>query len=247
MPFAKGRGCNIYYEVEGSGPLLVLQHGIFRDQAFWKDAGYVEALKDDFTVATVDSLGHGQSDRPAEAARYRAVERAGDIVAVIDALGADKAHVLGYSMGGWIAAGVARHFPDRLASLAIGGWDCVEGLKHFLQAAGIDESFDALLQICRQALPSDVMEWVTDDEIPGLAHCYEQLFDLNGSAQAVIELDAPVLLWAGEEDACYRPMFSFAKQHNFDFLPVPGDHAGAEVNGARHVAPALRRTLLTGE
>jgi len=53
---------------------------------------------------------------------------------------------------------------------------------------------------------------VTDSVIPGLAHCWEQLFDLSGGAQAVVDLEVPVVLWAGEEDAYYRPMLSFAQQ-----------------------------------
>jgi pimeloyl-ACP methyl ester carboxylesterase len=140
MPDVSHRGCNIHYEVEGSGPLIVLQHGFFSNQSRWKECGYVDGLRESFTVATVDSLGHGQSDKPTHSERYRLEERAGDIVAVIDALGQDKAHVLGYSMGGWLAVGVAMHYPDRLKSLTIAGWDRVEGMGSIYRAMGIDRA-----------------------------------------------------------------------------------------------------------
>jgi len=74
----------------------------------WHENGYVERLADQFKVVCVDSLGHGQSDKPATAKSYHQSERAGDIVAVIDAVGEDRAHLIDYSMVGWLSAGVAR-------------------------------------------------------------------------------------------------------------------------------------------
>lgn len=243
MPDVSHRGCSIHYEVEGSGPLIVLQHGFFSNQSTWKESGYVDGLKESFTVATVDSLGHGESDKPTEPERYRLAERAGDIVAVIDALGEDKAHVLGYSMGGWLAVGVAMHYPDRVRSLMIAGWDCVEGMDSLYRAMGMEPmDFDTFLNAARAVAP-ELVEWVTDDDVGALAPCFAELGDLSGSERTVLSLGFPVLLWDGREDPYHAPMQAFAAAHGFEFLSTPGDHVGAMEGNAALVVPAIRSFL----
>ena len=76
MPFACHRGQKIHYTVEGQGPLVVLQHGLFMDAESWRANGFVAALADRFTVACIDSLGHGLSDKPADPALYAQDQRA---------------------------------------------------------------------------------------------------------------------------------------------------------------------------
>jgi len=161
----------------------------------------------------------------------------------MDVLDVEQAHVMGYSMGGWIAVGVAIHSPDRLASLAVGGWDCVDGIRQFF--GGNSVSYEDFLRGARRALPADAMAWVNDDVTPGLTRCFEQLFDVAGGQQAVLNLKVPVLMWAGWEDPYHEPMRSFADEHGFDFLTVPGDHVGAEVNGAEYIVPAVTQRLGT--
>ena len=108
MPFVTNRGQRIHYTLDGDGPLVVLQHGYLSSAADWKTCGYVDVLTEaGFRVACVDSLAHGESDKPTDPALYALPQRADDIVAVLDDLGADRAHLVGYSMGGWIAGGVA--------------------------------------------------------------------------------------------------------------------------------------------
>ena len=98
------------------GPLVVLQHGLLMDAASWTQSGIVDALTDGFRVACVDSLGHGFSDKPSDPELYGQEQRAGDIVAVIDDLGYDRAHLVGTPWG-MACVGVARHHPERLSSL----------------------------------------------------------------------------------------------------------------------------------
>ena len=56
MPFASNRGQRIHYTVDGSGPLVVLQHGLLMDAASWRESGFVGALADRFCVACIDLL-----------------------------------------------------------------------------------------------------------------------------------------------------------------------------------------------
>ena len=66
MPFAIHRGQRIHYSVEGSGPLLILQHGLFLDALSWKRAGFVAALRDKFRVAwrRLGQVMGGATSRP---------------------------------------------------------------------------------------------------------------------------------------------------------------------------------------
>lgn len=50
MPVANNQGVQIYYEVEGQGPPLILAHGITGDTTFWRGYGYVEQLKAEYTT-----------------------------------------------------------------------------------------------------------------------------------------------------------------------------------------------------
>src|SRR5690349_16497888 len=104
MPFVEHRGQRIHYTVDGDGPTIVLQHGVLMSGESWKQGEIVDALADRYRVVCVDSLGHGKSDKPPEAALYHQRQRAGDIVAVLDDLGCARAHLVGHSMGAWLAA-----------------------------------------------------------------------------------------------------------------------------------------------
>ena len=69
-------------------------------------------MKNAFNAVLFDARGHGKSDKTHEPAAYELALMVGDMVAVLDALGIDQAHYWGYSMGGKIGLGLARHYPD---------------------------------------------------------------------------------------------------------------------------------------
>jgi pimeloyl-ACP methyl ester carboxylesterase len=121
IPYANNAGIRIHYEVKGSGPTLVLQHGFTQCLADWSECGYLAPLRPRYRVILVDARGHGGSDKPHDAASYTLDRRAADVTTVLDALGVEKAHFWGYSMGGWIGFGVAKYAPHRVDALVIGG------------------------------------------------------------------------------------------------------------------------------
>ena len=89
MKRAVHRGQYIAYQTfEGptsNAATVLLQHGLLSRRKSWEDVGYVDALTANFNVITVDSLGHGDSDKPNDATFYARKQRAGDVVAVLDA------------------------------------------------------------------------------------------------------------------------------------------------------------------
>jgi pimeloyl-ACP methyl ester carboxylesterase len=174
----------------------------------------------------VDSLGHGRSDKPADAAYYRQAERAAHIIAVMEALGEPTAHVIGYSMGAWMTVGVAKYFPERLASAVVGGWDLVHGLETAWRPVADERpSIEAVLTMARGS-PS-MTDWVTPEVLPGLGACWDAMLELEGAGPAVAGLACPVLLWNGQDDAYAGPMLAFAERHGLPYLSTRGDHVGA--------------------
>ena len=123
MSYAINKGVRIHHEIVGNGPPLILQHGFTQSIKDWHRAGYVEALKPHYQLILVDARGHGQSDKPHDAAAYPLSSRVNDIVAVMDSIGILRASYWGYSMGGWIGFGMAMEARARLRAIIIGGQD----------------------------------------------------------------------------------------------------------------------------
>jgi pimeloyl-ACP methyl ester carboxylesterase len=241
MPFTTHRGQRIHYTVEGSGPLIVLQHGLLLDAASWKKAGFVDALTDQFRVACIDSLGHGLSDKPADPDLYTQRQRSGDIVAVLDDLNCARAHLVGHSMGGWLAVGMARHYPQRLSSLVIGGWDPVNGLPPGPKGP---LSFDFFMMFARRTAPA-LTEWITPEYEGGLRACFEALAELGGAREAMAAAGVPVMIWEGRDDPFHDARKAFAVANGWRFLSTPGDHLGMLLAHGAEGARGVRGFLET--
>jgi pimeloyl-ACP methyl ester carboxylesterase len=229
MPFATNRGQRIHYTLDGVGPLVVLQHGYLSSTVDWKACGYVDVLSDaGFQVACVDSLAHGESDKPTDPALYALPQRAGDIVAVLDDLGADRAHLVGYSMGGWIAGGVAAHHPERLASVTIAGWDYVLGINSATAAMG-DITVDAkMMLVGARTMAPEMVAWVTPEVEEAVLACGGAIANADHDASAAVDaLTVPVLCWNGTEDPYHLTMSEWAPAHGHQYFSVPGDHLSA--------------------
>jgi pimeloyl-ACP methyl ester carboxylesterase len=101
----------------GSGPALLLLHGIANNCQTW--AGVIDRLAESHTVIAPDLLGHGESDKPRgdySIAAYANAMR--DLLTVLDVEGAT---VVGHSLGGGIALQFAYQFPERCERLALVG------------------------------------------------------------------------------------------------------------------------------
>lgn len=220
------RDSRIHYSVEGTGPLVILLHGLLSNAKSWKRWGFVDALSDDYCVACVDSLGHGDSDKPTDESLYGLEARSRDVVAVMDDLGFDKAHVLGYSMGGWLAVGVAKFHPHRLSSLIVGGWDVLHGVGGASSPVGGAASFRDQIAAARVNAPA-MVKWVTAETEPGLSACWDALADVRDARHAVVSAGVPVLLWSGRDDPNHDAMRTFAATEALEFLSTGGDHQSA--------------------
>ncbi|MET7389140.1 alpha/beta fold hydrolase [Streptomyces sp. NPDC005529] len=122
MPLADSDGTPIYYERHGSGPAILFVHGSGGNHAAWWQQ--VAALRDEFTVVTMDLRGFGKSGTPLfpHAARpeFDGQDFPGDLLAVLDAEDLTDVMLVGQSVGSVAAlrAGLLR--PDRVGSVVLG-------------------------------------------------------------------------------------------------------------------------------
>lgn len=99
----------------GSGPALLLLHGIGDSSAAW--APLMPALAERFTVVAPDLLGHGASDKPR--ADYSVAAYANGVRDLLDVLGIERATVVGHSLGGGVAAQACYQYPHRFERLVL--------------------------------------------------------------------------------------------------------------------------------
>jgi pimeloyl-ACP methyl ester carboxylesterase len=93
-------GVHIAYDVNGSGEPIILLHGGQQNRQEWHGAGYVERLKDEFKVISMDIRGNGESDKPTRSTDYGIDKHCHDILAVADACGIEQFSLWGFSYGG---------------------------------------------------------------------------------------------------------------------------------------------------
>ena len=97
------------YVKVGSGPALLLLHGLGCDHTTWEPV--IQALARRYTVIAPDLLGHGRSDKPR--ADYSVGGYANGMRDLLTVLGIDKVTVVGHSLGGGVAMQFAYQFPER--------------------------------------------------------------------------------------------------------------------------------------
>lgn len=117
MPYAEVNGIRLYYELHGpeAGPPVVFINGLLMDTTGW--GLQLPSFARHFRVLLYDCRGQGRSDAPP--GPYLPQQHAADLVALLDALGIDRVHLVGLSNGGVIAMYVASAHPDRVARLVL--------------------------------------------------------------------------------------------------------------------------------
>ena len=152
MPSFHNGAVEIAFIDEGEGDPIVLVHGFASTKNVnWVYPAWVSELrKDGRCVIALDNRGHGDSAKLYDPASYAIAEMASDVTALMDHLGLASADVMGYSLGGRIAAHIALARPERLRSAIFGGIGMAmiegggpgENVAAALEAPSIDEVTD---------------------------------------------------------------------------------------------------------
>jgi pimeloyl-ACP methyl ester carboxylesterase len=112
-------GVKLYYEETGSGVPVVFVHEFGGDCRSWEPQ--VRHFARTWRCIAFNARGYPPSDVPDDVAMYSQQRARDDILAVLDGLGIDTAHIVGLSMGGFAALHFGFRYPDRARSLVVGG------------------------------------------------------------------------------------------------------------------------------
>ena len=177
----------IAYVMRGAGTPVVLIHGWLSSSGInWQLPGTMALLVRDYQVITLDVRGHGLSDKPTREEAYGA-ELVEDVVRLLDHFEIEKAHIVGYSMGGVIAANFVAQHPDRVLS----GTLCGMG---WLKAGGVAQQ--GFRQIGRN-----------DPYAQAHAVCGRSLAKLALTQAELQSIRVPVAVLVGEQDELIKKLY----------------------------------------
>jgi 3-oxoadipate enol-lactonase len=112
----EANGSDFNCRIDGDrGPWVMLSHGLATDMTMWDELA--EALKDRYRVLRYDARGHGASAAPA--GDYTLEMLVADAVGILDAVGVERTHFVGLSMGGMVGLGMLINHPKRVTSAVI--------------------------------------------------------------------------------------------------------------------------------
>jgi pimeloyl-ACP methyl ester carboxylesterase len=120
MPTIDANGLRIGYDVEGTGPPLILLHGA-TSVASRDFRGQLPSLRTVFRCYQPDARGHGRTPWDPASAGLRAEWFVDDVLAFADAVGLATFHLLGFSLGGLTSLGVAVRAPERVRTMVVVG------------------------------------------------------------------------------------------------------------------------------
>lgn len=211
--FFDSHGVRIFYTMEGAGPPVILVHGLgVNADLNWRRPGVIAGLRDAYTVITLDNRGHGLSAKPHDPAQY-GVEMVEDVVRLMDHLKLPKAHVVGYSMGGFITLKLATTHPERLlsASPCAAGWalggEREEDLLALAESLHAKRGFSPLLRLLDpEGTPPLFQSWFIDfalrklNDQEAVACCISQFGTFLVPEDALRHNKVPVLTVVGSID-----------------------------------------------
>lgn len=114
-------GVQLHYTVQGEGETIVLLHGfVLNADLNWRRPGIIDRLARQYRVVALDMRGHGLSDKPHDADAY-GQHMVDDVRRLLEHLGIARAHLIGYSTGGFITLKFLTQHPERLLTAAATG------------------------------------------------------------------------------------------------------------------------------
>jgi len=213
------RGIEMAYDVEGSGPPVVLLHGYPFNRSMWREQ--VEALQGSNRVITPDLRGLGETEATPEPATMN--EMAQDVAALLDELKIDRVTLGGLSMGGYVALAFVRRFPLRVRALILADTrpqpDTEEGKRAREEQAQkvLEEGMNAITDlILKKALApatlaerpdvvARVREMIETAKPEGAAAALRGMALRSDQTHFLASILAPTLVIVGSEDQLTPP------------------------------------------
>ena len=217
-----------YYREQGAGFPLILLHGNGEDGSYFEHQ--MAPLAAHFRVIAVDTRGHGQT--PRGDAPFSIRQFAEDLLAFMDRLGIEKAHLLGFSDGGNIAMVFALAHPERVEKLILDGAN--------LDASGVKRSVQLPIEIgyrIAKLFAKKSPEARKNAEMLGL-----MVNDPNVRPEELARIQRPTLVVAGDRDMIREQHTRLIAQSipGAELVILPGDHFVANKNPGAFNEAVLR-------
>lgn len=238
------------YRMRGSGPVLLLLHGLACDSTTWLPV--MDQLAENFTVLAPDLLGHGESDKPD--ADYSLGGYANGMRDLLTILGIDKVTVVGHSLGGGVAMQFAYQFPERTERVALvstGGLG--REVTPLIRALTIPGSGHVLQVVTARPIRKPVawglrslskLPLMATHDLDEVADVYERVSD-GAQRKAIRRVTSTVVDWRGQfvtmTDRTYLArLMPILVVWGHDDLVIPVDHsqrAPELANSEVHIFP----------
>jgi pimeloyl-ACP methyl ester carboxylesterase len=154
LRFVTIHGYRRAYRIAGSGPVLLMLHGVGDSSTTWSDVHAKLAQR--FTVIAPDMLGHGESDKPR--ADYSLAAFANGVRDLLLALGVDRVTVVGHSLGGGVAMQFVYHYPQFVERVVL------------VSAGGVTKDVSILLRLAAMPLGAEALSVL---KVPGAVPAVE--------------------------------------------------------------------------
>ena len=211
-------GISLHYVSGGSGETVVLLHGFSGSaEGLYVRPGTFDALvKAGYRVVALDQRGHGQSDKPYDPDSY-GMNMVEDVRRLIDHLGVEKVHLVGYSMGSKVANTFRSLYADRLLTITLGAY----GWPWQSKAVTLAEAEEGLAN--RTVLPGN--------DLKALAAVSVGMNELTPTEDSLRSNTVPAFAIIGDKDQVISSEdFNTFKDAmaNLEFVVMPGTHAGPD-------------------
>lgn len=222
MKFKTSDGVELYYQIDGNGPPLLMLSGIWSDSTTWN--AQVREFAEYYTCIRLDHRGIGRSEKWAGEHTYKLHAR--DVKELLDHLGLNRPAILGVCHGGMAAVTLAINYPDYAGVLCINATQLLRserlsqtyiGWKQILETSG----FETLYSVIMPTIMSE--HWLTQnrERLPALLETIKErikypaalkmidaciAYSATGFEPEEIEaIDVPALIMAGGEDMFIPP------------------------------------------
>jgi pimeloyl-ACP methyl ester carboxylesterase len=239
----------IAYWTAGDGPVVILSHGFGASSHMFK--ANAPAIAATHTLIAWDMRGHGASDYPQDAAEYTIDASVGDVAAILDDVGIERAVIGGHSLGGYLSLRFALEHPERTRALILIGtgpgfrkqeareeWNrMAERYAESLSARGLD------------GLPGSAeLTAGVHRDASGLIHAARGILSQHDSRvlDSLGDIDVPALVIVGDKDDVFMPgsMYMASKLPNAELVTIAGAGHAPNITHALAFDDAVRTFLV---
>jgi pimeloyl-ACP methyl ester carboxylesterase len=226
----------------GSGPPVLVYPGFTDPLEYAKTSPLAQALEEDFRLIFADHRGQGRSEKPHDVRSYALTTRVRDATAILDALGIERAHYLGFSWGARLGFAIGEQAPERVLSLVLCGnqpyaWPTESPMLKAVSdavAAGKERGMLALVETWESSIgerfPEPGRTWILDNDPLALDAEFRSAFLEGPISQDLSRWSVPCLIYAGEGDEMHENAARAAAEiPGAVFVSLPGHtHFSAE-------------------